>query len=323
MKNLSALDRLQRLLAIIPWVATEGGMPIEDIVRRFDYPRNELLEDLWFVVQMTGVAPFGPGDMLEVLIEDDFVRIEYNHWFTQPMTLRSDEVLRLVTVANTAADFLGDENLGALGRAITKLTGLVDETLRGAVDIQLGVADQNLLNILKSAIGNRQPVQIEYYSYSRNELTQRTVEPQHLSADGGHWYLLGHCRSAQAFRIFRLDRVSRYDLLEGSFQGEELSLSRSLLEDFLETDTHPEVELLLDPSARWVLSQYPAKAASVEGDGRLRIRFAVASQAWFERLLLRLGPAAEICDAPQGMDVGVRRSAALRILSRYEEEGNS
>ena len=76
---LTALDRLRRLLAIIPWVAAEGGMPLEEAIRRFDYPSEDLLDDIYSVVNMIGVAPFGPGDdfcpvwpMLDLLPERDW-----------------------------------------------------------------------------------------------------------------------------------------------------------------------------------------------------------------------------------------------------------
>ncbi|MBP15743.1 MAG: hypothetical protein CL437_00995, partial [Acidimicrobiaceae bacterium] len=96
MGNLTATDRLRRLLAIIPWVAAEGGMSPKEIARRFDYPSEDLFEDLWDVVQMIGVAPFGPGDMLLAQVDDDWVHIEYSSWFARPMTLRPEEVLRLL-----------------------------------------------------------------------------------------------------------------------------------------------------------------------------------------------------------------------------------
>jgi proteasome accessory factor C len=46
----------------------------------------------------------------------------------------------------------------------------------------------------------------------RDELTTRIVEPHGLTADIGHWYLSAHCRLADGPRVFRLDRISRYEL---------------------------------------------------------------------------------------------------------------
>ena len=50
-------------------------------------------------------------------------------------------------------------------------------------------------------------------------------------------------------------------------------------------------------------------------DGRTNVGIGVASTVWFDRLLLRLGPHAEVLDPPELADVG--RQAATRLLARY------
>lgn len=47
--------------------------------------------------------------------------------------------------------------------------------------------------------------------------------------------------------------------------------------------------------------------------GRLRVTLAIGEQAWLERLLLRLGPHAQIIDGPPDL----ASEAAKRVLSRY------
>lgn len=315
MSGLTALDRVRRLLAIIPWVASEGGMSLDEMASRFDYPRETLLEDLWSVVQMVGVAPFGPGDMLGVLIEDDWVSIDYDHWFVQPMTLRPDEVVRLRTAAQAVADLAATEDLGPLERAATKLAAFVEPEATSTVDVRLGVVDEEVLGALQGAVAGRLPVEMDYYSYARDVPTTRTVEPHRLLADGGHWYLTGHCRLAEAPRIFRLDRISRCEVGEDPFPEPEQAAAGP--EGFLDHGDFREVQLILEPDVRWVISQYPHRESEVLEDGRLRVRLAVASTAWMERLLLRLGLAATIEEAPVGLGEDLRRAAARRVLGRY------
>lgn len=315
MSNLTALDRLRRLLAIIPWVVAEDGMALDEVTRRFDYPRDDLLEDIWFVVQMIGVAPFGPGDMLEARVEDDWVHIEYSPWFVRPMTLRPEEVLGLLAAGQSVAEFSIGDDLGPLGRALTKLSAMVEPEVRDAIDVRLGVADDELLVALQQARVDRRIVEIDYYSYGRDELTTRVVEPHALTADIGHWYLSAHCRMAGATRVFRLDRISRYAV--GDEVYPEPTSPGAGPEGFLADGDYPEVELLLEPSVRWVITQYPHRwTEDVDGE-RLRVRLAVASTAWLERLLLRVGTAATVLEAPEGLGSDLRSSAAARVLARY------
>ena len=46
MSAIAATDRMARLIAAIPWIVAQNGAPIDEIVERFDYPRQLLLDDL-------------------------------------------------------------------------------------------------------------------------------------------------------------------------------------------------------------------------------------------------------------------------------------
>ena len=70
------------------------------------------------------------------------------------------------------------------------------------------------------------------------------------------------------------------------------------------------------PSAAWVAEAYPVEHVETRADGSLRIRLAVAAEAWFERLMVGLGPQAIVVDAPPSLADAGRRASA-RILDRY------
>ena len=50
------------------------------------------------------------------------------------------------------------------------------------------------------------------YCDSQGAETQRRVDPALLAHTAGHWYLVAHCRTAEAIRWFRLDRVQSANL---------------------------------------------------------------------------------------------------------------
>ena len=81
-----------------------------------------------------------------------------------------------------------------------------------------------------------------------------------------------------------------------------------LIEGYVADNEHDE--------AAWVAEAYPVEDVEVLPDGRQRVRLAVAAEAWFERLLVGLGPQARVADAPPSLaDAG--RRASQRILDRY------
>ena len=79
----------------------------------------------------------------------------------------------------------------------------------------------------------------------------------------------------------------------------------------------PVVELRLSPEVRWVVDQYPTLAVTDEPDGTTVVRLRVTATAWLERLLLRLGHAAEVVDFDGGDAAALRGDAARRVLARY------
>jgi proteasome accessory factor C len=78
----------------------------------------------------------------------------------------------------------------------------------------------------------------------------------------------------------------------------------------------PRVVLDLAPEAAWVVDAHPMEAVEERADGSRRVTMAVAADAWFERLLVNLGPHAVVVDAPPTLSSAGQRAAA-RILARY------
>lgn len=316
--RLTAPERMTRLLAVIPWVVQRQGAPLDEIVARFDYPRSQLVEDLTQVVFFVGVHPFTPDSMIEVDISDDEVQISYADWFSRPLRLTPGEGARLLTAGHSllGGQFsLQDDNeeAGPLLRALTKLSMVLGEAADQAVEVSLGDAGAETLAPLRSAVGRQEQVEVEYYTYWRDELTRRIVEPSRVFSDNGNWYLDAWCHRAGARRVFRVDRIRSVRLTGADVEH----LPTDAAEIFTADREDPRVVLRLDPDSAWVVEQYPVESVETDDDGSVTVSMAVTAVAWLERLMLRLGPSAEIIaiDAPLSPDLA--SEAAHRVLERY------
>ena len=78
----------------------------------------------------------------------------------------------------------------------------------------------SLLIDLSGAIHASQRILIEYRSQNR-EHTRRKVEPYGLTGWRGHWYLGSYCCLRQDYRVFRLDRIQRVEILSETFEKAE------------------------------------------------------------------------------------------------------
>lgn len=309
--RLTATDRLRRMLAIVPWVAAQpDGATIGEICSRFDLDRDQLLESL-DTAFMVGLYPYTPDALIDVLIDGDRVQLRLPDFFTRPLRLTAEQTLALLAAGRSLVNVQGDGTESPLARGLAKLSGSVGTDRM--VDVDLGVAAGALVPLLNGAIAERRRVAIDYYSYGRDELTHREIDPWRLHAEQGAWYLEAWCHASDDVRVFRLDRVAETTVLETTFvppeEVGEVSVFRPGPDD-------PRVVLDLAPSARWVAEQYPVEQREERPDGVLRVTLAVVATPWLERLLLRLGSAATAVTTAPVLD-GARDRAARRILQRY------
>lgn len=320
MNSLNATDRLRRLLAVIPWVVDKGGAPLSEISSHFDYPTNQLLTDLEEVLFMVGVHPFTPDCLVDVHISDDFVEISYADWFRKPLRLSAEEIFQLIVAGKSVSGYLGNDELGSLERGLMKLAAASGSDLGEVIDINLGVEDRETLEIFKEAQDQNRRLEINYYSYGKNEQNSRKIDVIRLFADKGHWYAEAYCHRAEGRRLFRLDRVESVRGTEEFHTHDECSFENlgSIKEAFSsKAEILPSVLLLLSPSDKWVIDEYPHYEAVRQRDGSWRVELPVASPAWLARLLLRLGPNVEILEAPKDLGETFRTEVAQSILESY------
>ena len=310
-----AADRARRLLSLIPWLEQNhpSGADIGEVATMYGYPPADLVRDLTDVVNFVSADPYQSFLLFEILVTEDRIRVERNDLLSKPMRMDPADLAALIAAGRAVAALLDVDELGPLERAVAKLAGARGSEAE-AVQIRLAAGDEPVLQVIREGIGTGRCIDIDYYSYGRDVETSRVVEPHRCLYDG-FWYLMAHCRLAEAPRVFRLDRVRRAELTDEVFQPPD-DVAEAM--DGIPVDgSLPEVTLLLDPGVRWVVDQYPHTGLDSEPDGRLRVTLPVTADRWLERLLLRLGPAAEVVLAPPGLGTDLRAAAARRVLARY------
>lgn len=311
--RLTATERLRRMLAIVPWVAAQPeGATITEICDRFDLDQDQL-QDCLDTAFMVGLHPYTPDALIDVILDGDRVRLRLPDFFTRPLRLSADQALALLAAGRSLLNVPGAEPEGPLARGLDKLSATLGGDAGSLVDVELGDAGA-VLPQLQDALARRRRVALDYYSYGRDELTHRRVDPWRVHAEQGRWYLEGWCHASDEVRVFRVDRIADVAVLDETFEMPErvppVGVFRPRAED-------PRVTLRLAPAARWVSEQYPVEAVDEAPDGFLDVTLAVVARPWLERLLVRLGPEAAILGAPEEL-ASAGPEAARRILARYD-----
>lgn len=314
LSRLSADERLQRILSLVPWVAAHDGPRLDEVCTRFGCTEAELLADLELLF-LCGLHPYTPDMLIDVDVAEGRVWIRYADFFARPLRLTPSEGLALLAAGTTLLATPGADGSGPLARGLGKLAAALGVDPAESVDVSLGAAPPETLRALSEAAAGRRQVEIEYYAFGRDEWTHRVVDPYAVFSAGGQWYLSAWCRSVDDERLFRVDRVRNATVLDSTFTPPE---RRPELTVYEPRPDDPRVTLELGPTSRWVVEQYPTEAVEELDGGRTRVTLAVSERAWLERLLLRLGPDARVVEG----DTTLARGAACRLLARYGRPGD-
>ena len=310
----NAAAKMQRLLAMVPWIAAHDGPKVAEVCARFDLTAAELAADLE-VMWLVGLPPYTPDALVDVVQEGDRVWVHFAEVFDTPQRLTPDQAVALLTAGASVLALPGADPEGALSRGVAKLATVLGVDARQVLDVDLGEAGADVLDVLRQGVREHRRVHLDYYSYGRDARTERDVDPYLVHAEDGSLYLLGHCHLAEGERRFRVDRIASATLLAATFTP---PLEPAETAVFQPDAADPRVLLDLHPAAAWVVEAYPVESAVSRPDGRVRVTLAVAAEPWLARLLLGLGPLAEVVKGPEPLATAGSR-AATRILARYVE----
>jgi proteasome accessory factor C len=299
--------RLNRILAMLPWVIAHPGATVEEVCRRFGYTRAQLVSDLNLVF-VCGLPGYGPGDLMTAYIDEDEVVVDTAEYFARPLRLSPPEALTLLAAGMALVS--SGQGSAALANAVAKLQRALlpggDEAL--VVDLE----EPALVGDLRSAAATGRVVRIDYTALATGEETTRLVEPWSVFSTSGNWYLSAFCRRAEAERVFRLDRIRDVAPTDETFTPPAEPPAPEVRYTPGEDDVR--ATLALGPRARWVADYYPVEVVADDGE-TMTIRFSASDPSVAARLAVRLGGEGRIVAGDE-----VRRATAdlrARILARY------
>ena len=311
MSSESTRRRLNRILAMVPWVIANPYPRVSEVMERFGYrKRRELARDLSLLF-VCGLPGYGPDDLMVAFIEDDRVVLDMADYFSRPLRLTPLEAIGLLSAGKAAAGFYPENP--ALDKAVQKLTSELFPEAAEALDAELPPEPEHL-DTLRRAAADRKTARMTYLSMGANRISTREVEPSMVHTSLGWWYLSAYCRLAGGRRTFRVDRIRSLTVLDETFTphpGPDPPTA-----EFTPSADSIYAVLALDDGARWVAEYYPVDIISDEA-GELVVRFAMSDPRVAARLLVRLGGQARLVDGEEVAEETDRLRRA--ILSRYGE----
>ncbi len=288
-------ERLPRLLSLVPYLLARPGIPVAEAAADFGVTELQLRRDLE-LLWMCGLPGYGPGDLVDLSFAGDTVTVTEDAGMRRPLRLTTAEATALLVALRALGDVPGMVDADAVRRATAKIEHAVGDTGdAAAVAVGLTEQEETTTAAVRKALEHGRAVRIRYYTASRDAVGERTVDPMRLLLVEGRGYLEAWCRTAEAVRLFRLDRVEDLtELTEPAVlppHARPTDVSAGL---FRPAPDQLEAVLLLDPAARWVAEYYPVDEVVERSGGTAEVRMRYADNAWIVRLVLGLGGHARV-----------------------------
>ncbi len=303
----SATARLDRLLTMVPWLLRRQGVDIAEAAAEFGVSTGQIEADLQLIF-LCGTPGGMPDDLIEAEWESGNVYLGNADTIARPLRLGLDEAITLMVGLRTLAEVPGLSDRQVVEQALAKLEQATGTASAADVDaatarIHVDIAPEDespLLAQVRRALTDRRRLHLRYLVPSRDESTERDVDPMRVTALEGHWYLEGWCHRSGDVRLFRLDRVQELAVLDEDGTPPAHARPRDLDAGvFQGGDQDAVVQLRLTAASRWVADYYPHEWLRDTGDGSALVGIRTGHVDWLGRLAWQHGGRVVVVDPPE------------------------
>ena len=179
------------------------------------------------------------------------------------------------------------------------LSSLEPQAGAPVIDIKPGTIDE-IASLVLEGINARRRLKLEYLNRS-GESSIREIEPVKIIESDGHLAVLAWCLKSQEQRNFRIDRMSKAQLLPGGISPEATEMFENI-EELSDHAYNPgefdhDVVVEVTPEAYSLVSQFtviqePKRVA----DGTLRVTIKVGKLEHLGKLIAKYGGAAKVIE---------------------------
>ncbi|MBF4995186.1 WYL domain-containing protein [Arthrobacter gandavensis] len=300
-KTAGAQERLSRLLDLVPYILANQGAGMAETAARFGVSQEQLASDLNLL--FVSGPRYYPNGLMDVNFETGEIYIDNAENLSQPVRLSMDEAAALVVGLDTLAALPGAAPTDAVASAHAKLTEAAGTAAGAGTSLAAELrpaGTPDLLAELQKAVTGARSLAIRYVVPSRDEVSERVIDPRRIFSDNNTWYLDAWCHRAQAARFFRVDRI-----LSATDSGEAATglpdpdprFPSSL---FTPGEADEFVTIRLLPDASWVADAYSAEQRAQLPDGGQAVVLRTASTGWIPGFIARLSGSAAVL-APAGL----------------------
>jgi len=327
----TAASQLERLLLLVPWLVQNPGVTAGDTATEFNVSLEQIERDLNLLI-VCGLPGGQHGDLIDIQFwaDDDYSDAEEDDESTdddgsesvgrlradgsihvldpqslaRPMALRTDEAVSLLIGLSLLQELPGSVNRELIDQVMAKLQDVAGDAADPLATIRIAAPTMeksaSVREFIDDALTHQRRLTMTYLVPTRDEVTERVVEPQQVVLAHGHLYLRAWCLLAGGERTFRVDRILDAKVVDEPIdpmhvEPDSSTAGQVLTAGIFSAGVEPQmVTLDLSPAGRWIAEYAPVQSQSSLDDGGVRVEIAVADERWIERLVLQAGGNARV-----------------------------
>ncbi|WP_026818457.1 helix-turn-helix transcriptional regulator [Arthrobacter castelli] len=287
----TSIDRLQRLLDMVPYLLDTPGADLAGTAAGFGVSEQQLVKDLELLF-VCGLPGHGPEDLIDATWDDGVIDVRNADELSEPVHFSIEEACALIVGLQTLATVPGAGSADALESALAKITAAAGDSgqLKAAVKADITPhIEATTIDVIHGAVAARQRLRLSYVVPHRDEVTERVIEPFRLFSADDRWYVEAWCLRAEAVRNFRLDRIRTIEQTGESATGRRPAETEFPSSLFTPGEDDVQITVVMNQRALWVAEHYNADRTALLDDGTTAARFRVGTTSWLPQLTARAG----------------------------------
>lgn len=298
--------KVDRIVSIIMILLSKKRTGAQELADMFEVSIRTIYRDME-TINMAGIpvrSISGVGGGFEIMPE---YKIDKKVFSTADLSA-------ILTGLSGLPDMIwSDERINALAKVKSfipaeKAKEIERKTNQICMDLNPWTGSRNIqpyLEMIKTALQDHKLLYFEYTAHHGNK-TVRTVEPYQLVFKGSHWYFQGYCHNRNAYRLFRLSRISELQIKQETFIPRDFQKPILHFEEIMET-MQTEIKIRIHKSVVDRVLEYCTYDHFVpDNDEYYIVNFPFIENDYYYGILLGLGNQCE-CLEPLRVRTGIRR----------------
>jgi len=207
-------NQVERLLDLVPYLTSKPGVSLEQVAKDFKTNKAGIIDDL-NTLWMCGLPGYTPLELIDLSFDTGFVSIRNAEILSKPRKLTIHELAAVIVGLSILRESISPENSSyiPLQELISRLSA--SSKVPAPIKVVTAIAPE-IRSSVEKAIREKSALDILYFSLAKDVESKRLITPIRFVVSDNHEYVESFCHSSDGYRMFRLDRISKVDIVDES-----------------------------------------------------------------------------------------------------------